>query len=296
MTDFQPKGRRHIRKALVGTDKNSRHIGLWDIPAEPGSILASLEAAYLSGIEAVDRIEARKAANATSGKFTEAGAVDDARQFALENLVGPLHRARTTVAKAKAELAERRAKLTLQAPDKTDVAAALLRWEIRGYLLEMPAEQRVRYVSANLKPAIAEAILTAPPELSGIDETSFSLGALREKALEAQHPGEMEKVAELQRAVQLAERATEIGRDEVRQEIGINDPRAFNELAKPFEAKHVAPWLKKMTENGVEVVRVLDWDEIRKTGSWRKPTAEQIDAGIIAETRDEYERIRGHAA
>lgn len=284
MADFKPKGRRTIRRKLPGTDTQSRHVGLWDISAEPGTTLAGLESAYLFGLEAVDRVEARKTANIKSGKFTETGVTDDAQKFTFENIVGPLHRARTTVLKAKSELAGRRAKLTLQAPDKTDIAAAMLRQEIRAHLRAMPPDERVRYVSANLKPAIAEAILTAPPELSGIAETSVSLAALTEKALEAQHPGEMERLAELQRAVELAERAIEIGRDEIRQEVGITDPVQFNAMAEPYEAKAAAPWLRKRGQD----VKVVDLER----GIERPATDDEQKHGVFYPDAESYERGR----
>jgi hypothetical protein len=52
------------------------------------------------------------------------------------------------------------------------------------------------------------------------------------------------------------------------------------------------PWLKVHTENGAEILRVFDWDETTKSGSWRIPTSEQIENGIVAATKDEYEKLK----
>ena len=41
-----PKGRMTIRRRAPGSDQRSRHVGLWDLASQPGSTIASLEAAY----------------------------------------------------------------------------------------------------------------------------------------------------------------------------------------------------------------------------------------------------------
>jgi hypothetical protein len=283
----KPKGRRTIRRQQFGNDQPSRYIGLWDLAAEPGSTLATLESAYLAGLNAIDTVEARKASGVASGKFTEAGLKADVLAFALNNVIGPLHKARTTIGKAKAELAERKSKLTIQQPDKTDIAAALLRQEIRAHLRAMPQTERDKYLVGNLDnlpPVVAEAILTAPPELSGIAETHRAL--LTEKALEAQHPGEVAQVSELQRAIEVAERAVEIARDEVRIEAGVMDPNEFDAMAAPIEQRHKAPWLRKQGDE----IRVVDLE--RKVERVASP--EEIEAGVYYENAQAYER--GQAA
>ena len=95
----------------------------------------------MTGLDAVDQIEAHTRSNAASGKFTPEGVKDDALKFALSDLVPSLHRARMTIKKAKAEVAERKSKLKVEGPDKSDVAAAFRRMEIRTFLREMKAER-----------------------------------------------------------------------------------------------------------------------------------------------------------
>ena len=125
-----PKGRPTIRKggSLTGNHGPvSRPIKLWPFNPKPNTTLAMLEAAYMSGLDAVDRIEARTRSNAASGKFTPEGVKDDTLKFALGDIVPVLHRARTTIKKAKAEVAERKSRLKVEGPDKSDVAAAFRR-------------------------------------------------------------------------------------------------------------------------------------------------------------------------
>jgi hypothetical protein len=91
----------------------SRPIKLWPFNSKP--------------LDAVDRVEARTRSNVTSGKFTSEGVKDDALKFALSELVPSLHRARTTIKKAKTEVADRKSKLKVEGPDKLDLAGAMRR-------------------------------------------------------------------------------------------------------------------------------------------------------------------------
>jgi hypothetical protein len=36
----------------------------------------------------------------------------------------------------------------------------------------------------------------------------------------------------------------------------------------------------------------FNWNEETKSGGWSIPTSEQIENGIVAETRDEFEKLR----
>ena len=57
-----PKGRQTIRKGGSLTGANgpmSRPMKLWAFESKPNTTLAKLEAAYLAGVEAVDRVEER---------------------------------------------------------------------------------------------------------------------------------------------------------------------------------------------------------------------------------------------
>src|SRR5262245_3757063 len=123
-----PKGRPTIRKggSITGTHGPvSQLIKLWPFDPEPGTTLAHLEKAYMAGLDAVDRAEERMKSSTASGKFTSQGAKDDVLHFTLTHLVPSLHGARRTIAKAKSEVAERRAKLQLKVANPTDIAGAM---------------------------------------------------------------------------------------------------------------------------------------------------------------------------
>jgi hypothetical protein len=125
--------------------------------------------------------------------------------------------------------------------------------------------------------------------LSGVLESDRN--DLLDRALEAQHGDAIAEVQELERAVELAERSVELSRQELAREANIS-LEEFNRLAEPLERAVAPPWLKKETENGVEVVRALD----RKSRGWLKATPEQIETGQYFETWQEYNAAHGRPA
>jgi hypothetical protein len=269
------KGRRTIRKTLPGQQTTGPHVGLWDIQTRPGSTLHRLEQVYLSALSSVDQIEGRKAESAKSGKFTADGLKADTLQFAVQ-LSPTFSRGRHQIAAAKREAAELRSKVKLQPADKTDLVSAMLRAEMRDFLRSKPQAERDAYIRANaekLDPQMALAVMEMPAELSGI--SSVQRDALIERALEAQHGEALKAVQQLERGIEIVERAVELGREEIIREAEA-DPHQFNQLAAPLEAKTSAPWLRRG--------RVVDLDR----GVEREPTAEELEHGIEAATFDEF--------
>lgn len=174
-----PKGRNTIRRggSVTGaTGQTSRMIKRWRFDPKPDTTLARLEAAYMSGLDAVDRIEERAAINKTSGKFTREGARDDVLRYALNELVPGLHKARMAIRRARAEVAERRSKLKIEGPDKSDVAAAFRRMEARTFLREMKDAEQLKYFAryGDDQPSeVAAAVLQMPPRvISGSQRTA----------------------------------------------------------------------------------------------------------------------------
>jgi hypothetical protein len=116
-----PRGRQTIRKggSLLGFHGPvSRRIKLWTIDSKPNTTVAQLERAYFEALESVDRFEERSRRNSASGKFTPEGMKADALQFAQNDLLPGLNRTLQTISKAQTELAECKATLKHQDPDK----------------------------------------------------------------------------------------------------------------------------------------------------------------------------------
>src|SRR5262245_628339 len=171
--NMQMRGRISIRRergsSAPGDPLNphrprSRTIEPWILEAAEGSTLQRLERAYLDALAAVDAVEDRKAASSKSGKFTSQGITDDALQFAASTCAPKLRRARQTLEAAKQEVAERRAKLTLKGPDKSDAATQILRlWKLDKFNALPDATRNAAMADAvSLDPDLAAAILQAP--------------------------------------------------------------------------------------------------------------------------------------
>ena len=145
---FKPLGRMHIRKDVPGSNRSSRHVGLWPFrPRSDASTLARLQKAYTDALDAVDKIEQHKDNAKASGKLTPEGITADTLQFATTQLASMLHHGRQAIDAARDEVLEKRAKLTLQPVGKTDVAGALRRQEMRAWLRQMPNQERSAYIS-----------------------------------------------------------------------------------------------------------------------------------------------------
>jgi hypothetical protein len=276
--------RNTIRKngSVTGvTGQTSRMIKRWNYNNPKSALVARLEAAYWAGLESVDLVEERSRSNKTNGKFTREGARDNVLNYALQELIPNLHKARLTIKRAKAEVAERKSKLKIEGPDKSDVAAAFRRMEIRTFLREMKSEERVKYFLShgdNLPADVAMAVLELPPEYSAVTTTQHEL--LAHRVLAAHHGPEIAETAELEEAIAAAESTVETGRDEVRLEVGGIDKQKWDELAAPIEARHAAPWLRR---RGAEV-HVVDLERRVE----RKPTDAELATGIFTDSHEKF--------
>jgi hypothetical protein len=153
--------------------------------------------------------------------------------------------------------------------------------EIRTRLREMKDGEQREYFAKygdNLPSEVAAAVLELPPEYSGVMTPEHERVA--QHALAARHGAEIAEIAEIEEAISAAESTIEIGRDELRLEVGGIDKQKWDELAAPVEAKYSAPWLRR---RGAEV-HVVDLEKRVE----RQPSADELASGIFAATHDEY--------
>jgi hypothetical protein len=263
-----------------------RRTRLWELGNSNNPTVKQLEAEYLRALDTMDKAEARHAANKADPRFTPDGVRDDLLKFVLRDAVPALHRGRTTIAKARAEVAERKLKLKIEGPDKTDVAAAFRRMEIRTRLNNMKPDELTNYFAKygdSLPTEIAQAVIELPAEYSGVPQSRHDL--LVERALNAQYGDAITEIKEIVQAIEAAESFVEATRDEIRIEVGFQDPAKFDALAAPVEAQCAAPWLRRGKDtSGNEVIRVVDLER----GVERVPTADEIARGIFYSDFEHY--------
>jgi hypothetical protein len=206
-----------------------------------------------------------------------------------------LKRGRDAIASAKQEAVALREKTKLREPDTSDLWKIGLMLRAVDRFAAMTQEQRNKLTinPDKLDPITAEALVTAPASLTGITEVHRKL--LVDRALQAQHGEAIAKLQELERAIEAAESAVEAGRDEIRLEAGVFDPRKFNQLAAPVEAKASAPWLRKFREGGKDVIRKIQIPEGQKFGSAPLATPEEVEKGVFADDAETYRKLTGRA-
>ncbi|WLA79005.1 hypothetical protein [Bradyrhizobium elkanii] len=281
---FGVKGRRTIRKSSP-TSQNGRHVGFWELEAKPGTMLARLEKSYLAALDTVDAVEAHKVAAASSGKFTSEGLKADVLSFAAARAPS-LKRGRQQIAAAKRELDDLRGRISLdQQTDKADAVGYLRRLEIRGFLAGMNDEKRNQYLSKNrdsLPTEWVQAITEMPAIVSGILDTDHKFFVDRE--LKRLHGDTLKEVEDLQRGIEVAERAIEMAREEIIRDAEAT-PIQFNQAAAPHEAKAGVAWLRK------ELGRVVVVDLESRIG--RQPTPEELETGVFFANYEDYASSNG---
>lgn len=289
MSAAKPLGRMTIRKGLVSEGK-SRIIGLWNIEAKPGSTVERLQGAYLAGLDAVDQFDAKRESLAKDTRYTDQGRKEQLLDFAAKDLAKHLRRGRDIVERAKQDLAQRRANLKPPTADKTDVAGAILRQEIRQQLKSMGASDLSMLLAqqgANLDPNVALAIIETPMELTATltGVTASQREVILDRHLRSTYGEAVDDIDEIERAIEKASQAVEAGRDLISFEAAGGDRKKFDELAAPAERSVSAPWLRRSGEE----VHVVDLEN----GRQRKATQDEQENGVFYRDYAEYARANG---
>src|SRR5882762_10190791 len=136
------------------------------LPNHP--LAASMRTAMIDALAAGEAFADHKATLARDGRMTELGKSQALRDALTGNFGKQWAKAKAPVAKARAEIASRRAALTVKPIDPANVAAALERQEIRAWIRSLDQGVRQSVVASSSDRRILESALSAPPELSGI--------------------------------------------------------------------------------------------------------------------------------
>jgi hypothetical protein len=130
--------------------------------------------------------------------------------------------------------------------DRGDLAAALIRSELRNSLKGMSIGERAALLlGEKADPEFQDAFLEAPAMLSGVEANMAA--QVREQRLETLHPEASFQVEDLTREIEEAEAGFALARQDIQQSSGL-DERAFSELVAEVQSRKNAPWLKKSTD------------------------------------------------
>jgi hypothetical protein len=251
------------------------------VPDHP--LAPSMRDAMIEALAASEQFAGHKIALASDGRMTQRG-----QREALKDALTTTHgkawaRAKAPVAKARAEIKARRSALTVKPIDPANVAAALERQEIRAWVRQLDLGVRQSVVLGTKDRRILEALLSAPPELSGIVDAGLA-GKVEDRYIELTYPGELASIEAMDAVVAEAETAISIARNDMRTTIDLH-PHDFDALLKPLET--IRPWL---LDNDRQVCEIVDGKP-----TYRASTESDRAFGVRYKDVNEYRAAQGLA-
>lgn len=192
--------------------KNGRVVLNFDWPGAStrhgGPIWATMGGAFADLVRTAEAASAKLDELAADPHLTIEGRRAGFVTWFKANAVAPLAKARDAFAAADAEIAATREKMVGAEIDRTDLAGALVRQEIRGWLRSLePAARNARILTGLAKEEIA-AIIEAPAALTGV--TADQKAKIEADHVTSRHPAETARIAavdEAKTALATAERA-----------------------------------------------------------------------------------------
>jgi hypothetical protein len=248
----------------------------------------SMRTAMIAALAAAEQFAGHKIGLKADGRMTERG-----QQQALQDALTTTHgkawaRAKAPVTKARAEIKARRDALTIKPVDPANFAAAVERQEIRTWVRQLDLGVRESVVLATKDRRILEAVVSAPPELSGFAGDAALAGKIEERYFELTCPGELAAIEAMDDVVAVAEAAVGIAYNDLRIAFAPDmHPRDFDGIMKPA-VEMIRPWL-------------IDGDkQVCETGSdgrpvYRKATDEDRAFGVRYENFEAYKAAQGLA-
>jgi hypothetical protein len=202
----------------------------WRPSADSRPHLYGAMIAFRRGLAQVEDITAQRERLSADANLTAAGKKAALRSFVEQQMLKGLKEAETGLAKAAADVAAKRAAIGAPSIDRSDIAGALLRQEIRSVLRQQPAGAALALVAGSKDPRVLDAVLEAPAELSGL--SAGELAVVEDRLVAARHPEEFAQIEEDEEAIALARSALDLAKMEIAAATDAQDERALNEMLK----------------------------------------------------------------
>ncbi|THK34672.1 hypothetical protein EHS39_28835 [Ensifer sp. MPMI2T] len=201
----------------------------------------------LSGaFEVSDKITKKRNELNAKGTLSAKGLDEAMREFVTKECIPDLARSRCKLEASAEDVAAKRQALTIPKPDKSDVAGALLRQELRAHLRGMPMGDRAALLLRDPDAATIAAVFEAPNYLSGIDEKLRV--ELEARIVAAAHPQELQAVEDERECINLANIAINHAVDTIKKATGYDHGgKAFDEFMTKASAPIEAEFAKKGT-------------------------------------------------
>lgn len=166
----------------------------------PGSIRLATASAFNGLNTASDLSQSKLESLSGSNQYTQTGIQSQMRDWLNSHGMPALKAGKDAIVQAQKEADDIRAKMTRSPIDKTDVAGAIMRMEIRQWLRDMNIAKRTAMLAdPALNATVALAITEGPHELSGV--TREQKERLTDLSIEALHPQEAEQLEVIDEAI-----------------------------------------------------------------------------------------------
>jgi hypothetical protein len=250
----------------------NHYVGAWAWDSREGDTFKRLRGSYDAVLQTASGFVKKRDEVTKDARLTAQGQAEELEKWFRQSGLSSIAQAeRVILPAAKRDAESRRANLTAAAPDKTDLAGAIMRQELRAHIRELSAQKRTALLN-DPDPVVALAVTEAPAMLSGVTPATHK--RLTDKAIEALHPGELETVVELEKAIETLERAVKATGAEIRGELSV-PPAAFAKMLEGVkDPKAEAPKLQRYGDE----IRVLTENGKGELIA-RKATAEEIQLG-----------------
>lgn len=201
----------------------------WPARIEGGA----LKAAAWSAFEAMEKIpeiaRTKREALGKRGDLSAKGINARLRQDMAQIVTRDLRAHREAVKERAADLKARRAALTSPKIDRTDLLAELQRQEVRSWLRSMAPEARHVALLGDTDGALVEAVLSAPPALSGTDRLPDVVRRqIVDGYLQARHSETVEAMAHEEDALTVADAALRGALDVLQEAVGLSSRHQFD--------------------------------------------------------------------
>ncbi|RVD54540.1 MULTISPECIES: hypothetical protein [unclassified Mesorhizobium] len=171
------------------------------------SDLVRLSASFFKALDVIDLMPKTRSDMGQPGNLSEKGLNESVRAFAAEKVIPDLRRAMWTAEKTANGIKNDLSKLAIpRQHDKTDVAGAMLRAEIRTMLRGMDQGERLGLIMED--PAFLAAAFEGPAALSGLTEDLRN--ETERRLIEQNHAPAMEAMNSAREAVDLTQAAIEM--------------------------------------------------------------------------------------
>lgn len=187
------------------------------------SDFAKLNGSFEKALSFIESLPAHRAKISGPGTLSPKGLSESVRALAADKVVPVLARSKWEAQKAANGIKNQMLALAVPKPDKTDVAGAMVRGEIRAMLRGLDHGERVRLVMTD--PEFLVAAFEGPASLSGL--TTEVRADLERRMIEEKHGPAIEAMNETQEAIAVATAAIEMAVNTVKTECGFGDGPDF---------------------------------------------------------------------